>query len=480
MAIPEVELMNYRTSSLLKTSIALVALTLFSIYAYLGIYLPGKNKKRIDFESRLVFDFSQNQIQKVVVERGNERTVARRSGVDSKGQPLWKLIEPVTDQADGITLNSLIGIIQRLQTIRVITTSERQPLSSYGLDPPRGRIQLSGTEKDQNNYKLLIGNKSTYDNLLYLKKEDDHGVLVVEGYLEKSLMKTAFELRRKKFIDIDKTQVKQIKLIAAKNRIELQLQEKKWYINYPKEELADQEAISNIFDSLSSLLALNYPQDPEQNLENYGLNSPVYSVEIHYTSNIKPLIINFGQKTDPFGNVQLFVQTSYPDSFIAVIDNRQLIRLGKELFELQDKSPIKFIPEAVTKIKATNDSNLIVLEKKEDVNLPPDDISQSPGKSWHLVSPRAQKVEAEKVLLLLQNLSAIRATRFAPENIFSKNLLWTITTTTEDGASLVLKIGDVVTDGVLVLGSSLDKICIAPKQTIARIEDLINEIFHKN
>lgn len=477
--------MTYRTRTLVRASVGLVALCGLLLFVYFGVYRTKKDQERAEQIAKLVFDFDQAQVTQVVVEQGEERTVCSRSGIDPSGLPGWTLAEPVRGEADNIAVNALLGTLQRLEFESRITGPDAESLPRYGLDNFRGKITLSTT--GGRTLALRVGKENSSTKILYVQREGEKDVLVIRTQPQPLLLKGTFDLRRKELLRFETEQVSRLVLNDGRTTIELETRGKTWRIRSPIEDEADSNEVNTVLNMLRNMQAVSFPPPEQLVLKALGFEPPALTVEIQTgTETAQTLEFGVGASESHYG--RYFGRRKNPPGPLAEIRQYQLKGAQKSVFDLQAKTPLEFDPAAVSKIKLAGDTELIVLEKKVTKKAREEVQSVGAEESWFLVSPLAAPAKGEEVRALLERLANLRATRFlgdkersSLEPLGLQKPTRTISLYDKDGEEIGnLKIGR-TTDGTCVMGTSRRQVCLVDKKEIeqlpANAKDLLDDTF---
>jgi uncharacterized protein DUF4340 len=465
-------LMTYRSRTLVKAMIGLIALTGLSFYAYYGVYRTKYLQQREQFEASLVLQFDMQNISGLSIEQGSRKNVLIKTGKDSQQQPTWKLIEPVEDEGDPLTINSLLGVLGRMETVRVLSKEDTRELSAYGLDPARARIELTTSQGER--LGLLIGKKNAFSDLLYLQRQARQEILVVKGELEGSLLKKTFDLRRKQLLMVDRQQVRKLRIRNAQGQIELEKKNDVWWINSPISERADQAEVKKILSTLHSLRATSFVEDQHTEMKAYGLDPAKIKIELDVGDDQKLLSLSLGQGSLDENQSKTYARRVEPAGPVAEIGRYQIKNLNKQPFDLQAKTPLEFNQADVFKIKLAGNEKLVVLEKKVSNKKPQPDKKSGPQESWSLVSPVSAPAKRPLVMTFLRRLQGLKAKKFG--GLKAKLELATFGLEQPEQSILIygengkeignLKIGSSTPEGVWVMGTSLDKLCWLDKHNI--------------
>jgi len=457
--------MTYRTRTLVKAALGFLFVAGLSLAVYFGVYEAKKEEARAEFEAREVLRFDREKVVRLQMEKGGQITAAERSGRDTKDQPEWKVVEPVEDAGDNTSINGLLGVVDRLESEQVIAGKDREPLEVYGLDPPRGRVVL--TLEDGSSRALQVGKKSAFDNRLYIQREGDEDVLLVKGYVEKSLLKKTFDLRRKELVRFEKSLVRQLSLSCEGVKIDLKKEGDDWNITAPLEDRADKGEVDKILNTVLNLRATRFPPKEQLGLEVYGLEPAEVAIEVFVGPDMasSTVVLGRGRLKPNLGKVFAKVQPGGP---VAEVREYQLKNIAKTPFDLQAKAPLEFDSKQVFKIKSASDQSLIVLEKEEE------EKESRKVEVWSLVSPRSARAKGYKVNSFLSGLKGLKAVRFAGDKQKADLALFGLDKPTrtitlydrEDRELGVLKIGRSTPEGVYVIGSARPRVCLADKKKI--------------
>jgi hypothetical protein len=473
--------MTYRTRTLMKAAFGLLSISALCLAVYFGVYKVQQDEGRAGLEAREVLRFDKEKVIRIVLEKDGERTTAVRTGRDEKDLSVWGLVEPVKDEGDNITINSLLGVLDRLESERVIDGKEREPLPVYGLDPPQGKIVL--TTQDDQSYTLLVGKKSAFDNRLYVQREGDDDVLLVNGNMENSLLKKTFDLRRKELIRFEKSQVRQLTLAGGGVKTELKKEGEDWKIVAPLEDRADRSEVDRVLNTLSNLRAVAFPAGEKLGLESYGLLLPSITVEMFLGPDLTRRAVFLGTGPLKSNQGKTFARLD-PSGPVAEVREYQLKNLQKSPFDFQAKAPLEFDTKKVFKIKSASDKELLVLEKEEEEQPAEEGKKPRTAETWSLVSPRSAKAMNYKVNSFLTGLSGLKAVKFVGDkqkvNLGTFELDKPARTITlydrEDRELGILKVGKSTPEGTYVSGTARPQVCLVDSQKVERFPDDVEDL----
>ena len=223
------------------------------------------------------------------------------------------------------------------------------------------------------------------------------GLVVVLGglvgyiyFVDSKSEPTAAEAKQKAFggtlstADIEEVQ---ITLVGAETA-RLQKSDGKWQLVAPTQAPADENELTSITSSLSSLEIQRVVNESAGDVQKYGLDPARIQVSFRSKGQKEPLKIDLGEKTPTGGDLyaripgqkRVFLVSSYLDS-----------TFNKTPFALRDKAILKIERDKVDGVELTSVSTTIQLAKK--------------GSDWALVKPIAARADFAAVEGALERLS---------------------------------------------------------------------------
>ena len=405
--------MTYRSWTLLKAAIGLVGLTSLALFAFFGVYRAKQSEEREDKLRKQVFQFDQKKVVRMIVRQGATRVVAERLAGESQGLTAWRLTEPIQTEGDTISLNALLGTLDRLESIQTIGGQDGLERKRYGLDQPQGALQID--LQDGTNLGLVVGKRSSYTHDLYVQKEGSDEILVVAGSEETALLKKPFDLRRKELMNFDTTQVRSFTLARETGTVEVEKTSDQWRLVKPVADRADASEVLRLLDTARTLRATEFFDTIHEGEKAYGLDPPALTLEVALDSKQTHQVLVLGKGTLENNKTKFYARSRVPGSSLAEIPEYQAKNLQKTAFDLQDRMLLRFEPDAVYQIKLASDAELLVLEKK--VGEKPNERGEPPTKEerWSLISPKTGPAKKSAVSELLLKLSQLKADQFAAD-----------------------------------------------------------------
>lgn len=174
------------------------------------------------------------------------------------------------------------------------TVSENpENLDSYGLESEENYVSVK--LKDGSERKLIIGNSANFEGEYYVKLADEETVYTVEDYTANNLLAHPDEYRSLNVCSIDGTTIadfevsqKGVKVLSVKydekEKSQSELHPYVYKIEYPYPgAVANLDALTIVYESVSSVSASKIVEENPKNLSKYGLDKPyVFTVKDQY------------------------------------------------------------------------------------------------------------------------------------------------------------------------------------------------------
>jgi hypothetical protein len=126
-----------------------------------------------------LFTFASNDVVELDLSDGMTKTTVLKR--DNDAVP-WKIVAPITDSGDSVTINGVVQPMSSLSASRSFTDSESTgDLAAFGLAKPR--LTITAKLKDGKEYSLRIGDKTPDSTNAYVQKPDDKTIYLVNATL---------------------------------------------------------------------------------------------------------------------------------------------------------------------------------------------------------------------------------------------------------------------------------------------------------
>ena len=365
---------------------------LLVVAAALGgfLYYDSKKEPADQKKQEKVFtDVQADKIDQIIVKAASgERTTVQKQGSG------WQVTQPATVTADEAEMSGLASNLSSLEIQRVID-EQSSDLKQYGLDPARIEVAFKAGGKD---HTLLLGAKTPTGSDMYARVTDKPRVFLVSSYLEATFNKTAFDLRDKTILKIDRDKVGRVEITSGDHTVTLDKQGPDWRVTTPFDARADFSAVEGVLGRLNSTAMKSIaPSDANdaKALKEYGLDKP--SATIRVTSGSAQAGLAIGKSAGE--GVVYARDLSRPLVFTIESSLADELKKSADDFRLKDLFDARAFN--TTRVEVTRQGVTLAFEKDKE--------------TWKQVAPSAKAADAAKVEALLTALTNARATGFEPK-----------------------------------------------------------------
>jgi hypothetical protein len=244
-----------------------VFLVLAGSYFFLEWY---RNKKAQEKEeAKRIFNVKQTDISTITLHRQSEEIRLVKEGKD------WRLAHPLKDQADGITMNSLLTAMASLRLDRDL--GPEKDLKPYGLDQPP--LVVSFTTGDQS-HTLAVGKKVPGGQGYYARRDQDPRVLIIAASSQESLDRPLSALRNRALFDFTVDEVKALRVKKGSTQVVLKKKNDIWRWAGREKFTIYPDRLKRLLDFVSKARAKDFVSDAPKNLSAYGLAPPVLKITV--------------------------------------------------------------------------------------------------------------------------------------------------------------------------------------------------------
>lgn len=295
-------------------------------------------------------------------------------GFEKHGEQ-WAMVEPVAYKTDGEMVKRLAAKLESLNALRVIE-KRATDLNKYGLEEPELSVTLllqNGTEKT-----LLIGEETASKYQYYVKDSQKDIVYTlslsdVEAFGNGD--PSVFRDRNMFYIDKEKINVFCLYHNDKREMLLLKYGTGKWEFSEPFKTNAKSDAVNDIIKKIGGLKIKDFIEDDPSDLNKYGLENAIYSVEIG-DQNGKIQKILFG-----------YIDDEKKESFICVEDAKEIYTVSIDEFspkdviiaDLLNEAPLSVAIDSVKTIMINDEGT--VSEFRRDTAKPDDDVFTLDGEA---------------------------------------------------------------------------------------------------
>src|SRR3954468_14721337 len=226
----------------LKSTIAL-AVVLVGLGAYIYFVAwnqpatPASDKK---LEKVFALDSSKIDEVKLTTASGDAATVKKESGA-------WKLTEPTAAPGDESEISGIANVLATADIVRIVDENPSN-LNDYGLSNPRIAVSFKA-EGDKGYRHLFIGDKTPTGQDLFARRNDKK-VFLIASFQENSLNKSAFDLRDKSVLKVDRDKIDSVELTSGAQNVTLAKDGSEWKVTRPEQVRADYGTVEGLIGKL--------------------------------------------------------------------------------------------------------------------------------------------------------------------------------------------------------------------------------------
>ena len=385
----------------LWSTIALVV-----VLAGLGAYIYFVDSKRpattaVEGEAarEKFFTVEADKINEIRLTHKGQTTLLRK---DATG---WKIIEPITVDADPPEAIGLAQAISNLESVREVIDNPSD-LAQFGLAEPATTVEFKAEGGASGSFKL--GSKNPQQSEIYAMKGGDDTVVLVSSFQESTFNKEPFALRDKRILKFDREKADSLALVKGGNSIEMTRTDSEWKVIKPVQARSDYSAVEGFLTRLNAANMSRLVDENPKDLAQYGLAKPVMTVTIGAGSSKTVLEVG---KTE---NDQTYAKdASRPMVF--TVDTTLQDDLNKSFDEYRKKELFELRPFYVARLRAVLDGpggpKTYEFEK-----VPP--AKEGEAETWKVTRVGGSSHTADPALMddLLNKLVAIKAESFVAGN----------------------------------------------------------------
>jgi len=314
------------------------------------ILLRKRNFFDKEFDDLVAFEFTQEKMGKIRVERGDEGK--------------WRITSPVNAPASTLKVDALA---KRFLRVKAVGFHEEQTddLSGYGLAEPQVKF-TAYFARDDSGRSITLGS-ATQGGAVYALWPDGKKVVRVIEEVLKDLPNSIMDIRSLSLVAFDMTQVTGITIVSESKILELRKRPSRdgspdlWDIVQPVRTPADPVGISGILNGVNRMEAASFPtsQDVER-LAREALEKP----EIQVTLDRKGGPINIRFARSP--KAGQYWAAAEGNEEILLVGEDAVGRLRKGVFELRERRLLAMRSDDVGKVRIERLGELFEIEKNGD------------------------------------------------------------------------------------------------------------------
>ena len=247
----------------------------------------------VAFRDKLVLEFPKESAQEIAIDRDGKTFVCKKN---EDGHILkWNMTSPVNMEADINSVNQVVWNLSFLVVSKIISLSA-EDLGVYGLDSPVLKVSVTYEDsgsvsddiekgdltrpKERVTKTLLVGGKLEPENEKsnYYAKFAGEDIIFQIGWPD--VRDYSVELVTKTLFNLDTSEVKSLKIKHPARELSfLKNSDNRWEMQ-PENKLLEGNFADRIIAAMNSLKAVSIVQYSSDNLSEYGLDMPLFSVTV--------------------------------------------------------------------------------------------------------------------------------------------------------------------------------------------------------
>jgi hypothetical protein len=376
------------------------------------IFLYDKKQYRTDVAARrqqmALPDYKPGQINKIEMKKGDTNIV-----LESTDDGNWRMLEPLQLRADRAEVMEILSQFEFMRKVGTIKKNEiaNFRLEEYGLEAPSITVNLwlkkgtivGGTAGDITKYTVNVGDKlAAGQNTVYITVGEDEDVVVVPAKFLEKVDKEINDLRNKWIFEFDKFDVERVRIESGTNAtIVCSKADQLWWMTQPIADRGDTERIKDILRELKNLNVSkeDFVSDREEDIVNYGLDKPSFTISIGTTGNVQTL--HLGHHLDEKIYAKLDGESS-----IFFVNDIILHDLDLELNDLRDKQLLRFDAigtYGIEKIELKYPDSILTLQKTKQYD-------------WMIINPKEILADRDVVREFVEKIKELQIQQYVDDS----------------------------------------------------------------
>jgi hypothetical protein len=311
------------------------------------------DKKLFDLRDKKVADFVKDDVQALQMERGELKIEAQK-----QDDGTWMLASPLEVRGDKTEITETID---KINSARVKEFIDEEPvdLAEYGLDIPDITLTMLIGE-DKASKALLIGRKNEDKDGYYAKRAEEKNVFLLKQDLLDAIPEQVDTWRDHSLLTVNVGKVEKMEYLADGQKFVLATDEERdWQIKEPIEEKADDLVTNDLITDLTNVKAKEFLTEEE---DEFGFAEPQIALKLWVKEVERPVTVIIGAKDEE----QNVVYARNMDGTAVTVDEADLDKIKKSLFDFRDKVLVSFDKRDVQRLTVRYGEDELVLAQKDE------------------------------------------------------------------------------------------------------------------
>lgn len=362
-----------------------------------SMLLDDALKKIDELREKRVTKFDKERVERLTLKHPDETVVCVRAG-DS-----WKIAKPLRTSADESSITTILDKLSTLEASKFVDDKPtREAIKRYGLEKPSfiAEVQLKGGKRP---IWLHVGNKSTEDAAkLYACSSFGRSVFLVDEATLKEIKKRFSDLRSKRLLSFDTSEIDLVKLVHAGREIEVKRRKRddrdEWELLKPVRMRADSTTMINLLWDLHDLEAQKFIDKPK-GLEEYGLEKPQVSVELHEHKRSRAIKLLIGKRAS---DKTVYAKVA-DQEVVCEVPSDIVEKLSKDADDLRNLEIVRFERDNVERLAI----EWLEGGKKKRVQ-----VVRRGKDNWECIEPKRSSADSTAMSNILWTLEQVRSDKY--------------------------------------------------------------------
>ena len=392
--------MKFRT-----TLIAALLLAVFGAYVYFFEYKKAEEEKKQEEAEKTVYSIDWEKLQGLAITNAHGTFLVEKVAKEAyEGEAAstkadeWRIVEPLKADAENAAINGLVSNLKGAKVEQVVTESA-EDLEPFGLKEPEIRVVVLVAEGETAPAPLLLGGKSPIGSNSYAMVEGEDKVLLLSTHLVPQFDKDLYELRHKKLFAFKREDVERLRILRVDEpEVEIVREGDKWELIRPLRARAAEAEVDKILNKLTTLKAESFNDEEPEDLAAYGLDRPVWKVEVVLKPDQTKATLLVGSIYQEQGKGYLYAKRG---------ERPAVVSLGMDLIGTFATEPEGFREKKVIPFKTWDIKKVELVWKGQDVTL-----EKREGSKWWIEAPIEARADGTKMSAFLSALSRVEGDEF--------------------------------------------------------------------
>lgn len=309
----------------------------------------------------------------------------------------WQLLAPIKVRADQSEVDNLTNEIARVCITKTIANPKNP--SEYGVEKPR--LILIVTDKNNQVHQVKIGQDAALEQGIYVQKEGDLNVYLIDSLFWKSFNKSLSDIRDKKVTLINPAQVNCLKISRGNDIIEIVRKDTdKWVMIQPLADKVSAEKMKSYLMDIDGLRARSFEEEHPADLAKYEIKPESLQITISSTNQSETIIFGTVLEHDR-SRIYALKTPNYP---VITLFCSDFTHLNSSANDFREKKIIDLSFDKIKRMEVIKSGIPFIQMEKADAG-------------WQIVLPAGISIEANAPADFIKQLNETEIAEFVADTI---------------------------------------------------------------